>query len=147
MEKQTKNPQVLKWNCMRRHWDFLTPLSLYIVKSNLHLGDRNVHFDPHTESLNVKTIKHSPSRSSSKSSTKNSRNGGRLGLFRVLTSCWIFAETLLLTGTPVEHQHTLIKDLPSADPDASSVTFGCIPELQLYIWLLQQNLLWTWQEP
>lgn len=41
-----------------------------------------------------------PSNNSSKSSTKNSRNGGRLGRFRVLTSCWIFADTLLLTGTP-----------------------------------------------
>lgn len=41
-----------------------------------------------------------PSNNSSKSSTKNSRNGGRLGRFSVLTSCWIFADTLLLTGTP-----------------------------------------------
>lgn len=43
-----------------------------------------------------------PSKSSSKSSTKNSRNGGRFGLFRVLSSCWILEETRLLTGTPTQ---------------------------------------------
>lgn len=42
-----------------------------------------------------------PSRSSSKSSTKNSLKGGRLGLFNVLTSCWILADTRPPTGTPV----------------------------------------------
>lgn len=47
-------------------------------------------------------VKHSPSRSSSKSSTKNSRSGGRLGCFSVFTSCWILAETRLLTGTPMK---------------------------------------------
>lgn len=44
----------------------------------------------------------SPSKSSSKSSTKNSRNGGRFGLFRVLSSCWILEETRLLTATPAQ---------------------------------------------
>lgn len=47
-------------------------------------------------------VKYSPSRSSSKSSTKNSRSGGRLGCFSVFTSCWILAETRLLTGTPMK---------------------------------------------
>lgn len=47
----------------------------------------------------------SPSSSSSKSSTKNSRNGGRFGRLRVLTSCWIFADTRLLTGTPGRQKH------------------------------------------
>lgn len=45
-----------------------------------------------------------PSNNSSKSSTKNSRNGGRLGRLRVLTSCWIFADTRLLTGTPEKEE-------------------------------------------
>lgn len=41
-----------------------------------------------------------PSTISSESSVKNSLSGGLLGLFRVLSSCWIFVDTLLLTGTP-----------------------------------------------
>lgn len=53
-------------------------------------------------------VKHSPSRSSSKSSTKNSRSGGRLGCFSVFTSCWILAETRLLTGTPMKHKCMLM---------------------------------------
>lgn len=51
----------------------------------------------------------SPSSSSSKSSTKNSRNGGRFGRLRVLTSCWIFADTRLLTGTPGRQKHRQTK--------------------------------------
>lgn len=43
----------------------------------------------------------SPASNSSKSSMKNSLRGGRFGLFRVLRSCWILEDTLLLTGTPV----------------------------------------------
>lgn len=42
-----------------------------------------------------------PSTISSESSTKNSFKGGLLGRFSVLRSCWIFVDTLLLTGTPV----------------------------------------------
>lgn len=41
-----------------------------------------------------------PSTISSESSTKNSFKGGLLGRFRVLRSCWILVDTLLLTGTP-----------------------------------------------
>lgn len=43
-----------------------------------------------------------PSNNSSKSSTKNSFRGGRLGLFRVFSNCWILEDTLLFTGTPVK---------------------------------------------
>lgn len=43
-----------------------------------------------------------PSTISSESSVKNSLSGGLLGLFRVLSSCWILVDTLLLTGTPEE---------------------------------------------
>lgn len=50
-----------------------------------------------------------PSSSSSKSSTKNSRNGGRFGRLSVLTSCWIFADTRLLTGTPGRQKHRQTK--------------------------------------
>lgn len=46
-----------------------------------------------------------PSTISSESSVKNSLRGGLLGLFKVLSSCWIFVDTLLLTGTP-EERHT-----------------------------------------
>lgn len=52
--------------------------------------------------------KNLPSNNSSKSSTKNSRNGGRFGRLRVLTSCWIFADTRLLTGTP-EKKGTMVE--------------------------------------
>lgn len=51
---------------------------------------------------NLLIVADSPSRSSSKSSTKNSRSGGRFGLFRVLSSCWILEETRLLTATPTQ---------------------------------------------
>lgn len=45
-----------------------------------------------------------PSSNSSKSSTKNSFRGGRFGLFRVFSSCWILEDTLLFTGTPVKER-------------------------------------------
>lgn len=48
-----------------------------------------------------------PSTISSESSVKKSLSGGLLGLLRVLSSCWIFVDTLLLTGTPEErHSHS-----------------------------------------
>lgn len=42
----------------------------------------------------------SPSTISSESSTKNSLSGGLFGRLSVFNSCWIFVDTLLLTGTP-----------------------------------------------
>lgn len=47
-----------------------------------------------------------PSTISSESSVKNSLSGGLLGLFSVLSSCWIFVDTLLLTGTPTKTKNT-----------------------------------------
>lgn len=41
-----------------------------------------------------------PSTISSWSSMKNSLSGGRLGRFSVFSSCWIFVDTRLDTGTP-----------------------------------------------
>lgn len=69
------------------------------------MGETSLRLWGHRNTERAGRRPRSPSSSSSKSSTKNSRNGGRLGRLRVLTSCWIFADTRLLTGTPEKQKH------------------------------------------
>lgn len=73
-----------------------------VINGNMKYEDRpNEKTDRQNHESCRCTDSFSPSRSSSKSSTKNSRSGGLRGCFSVFTSCWILADTRLLTGTPV----------------------------------------------